>query len=120
MTPENTDTPQTADGPSATCPAILSKDEFLAQDARYQKACARRDAAEAAIGGAGRWGECRRFAGAHAGNRLDKAERARAAWSRAYDAAERRWQKWAEQPLSDPSAMTADRPLESPMEIAAD
>lgn len=40
-----------------------------------------------------RWGESRRFAGRMAGNRLDRIDRAQAAWGRAYDRAEVRFEK---------------------------
>jgi hypothetical protein len=40
-----------------------------------------------------RWGENRRFAGRMASNRLDRIDRAKASWSRAYDRAEARFDK---------------------------
>lgn len=67
--------------------------EYLDRDPQYQAACKRREAAEAAICSGRRWGESRRFAGRMADNRIDRLEAARAAWSRAFDRAEKRWLK---------------------------
>lgn len=74
-------------------PQLPSKEEFINADARYARACERRAQAYAALNRGDRWGESRRFAGRSAGLRLDRIARANAACNRAYDAAEKRWDR---------------------------
>jgi len=72
----------------------MTFEDYLKQDERYIRAESRLNKAREAISRhSGRWGEARRFAGRSAVVRLDKLDRARASWNKAWVSAERRYKK---------------------------
>lgn len=66
----------------------LGKETFIRSDPSVLKAAAKLELLRGSASN-NRWGEARRFAGQRASNRLEKIQRAEQAWSRAYDRAEK-------------------------------
>lgn len=69
----------------------MDKTAYINADPTVAKATVALNALRSVV--SSRWGESRRFAGRMASSRLDKIERAQAAWGRAYDRAEARFEK---------------------------
>ena len=71
----------------------MKKEDFIKKDPSFIKATLRLEKVRADLCGKDRWGDCRRFSGNRSANRLDRLEKARENWSKAYDAAECKWVK---------------------------
>lgn len=77
-----------APGPAAKEPWEMTKAEHREVEPKLVAATAARDKAQAEVGGTSRWGETRRFQGKSAGLRLERSDKARERWSKAFDDAD--------------------------------